>query len=436
MRVVQLLRKLDPAEWGGTETAMQRLFQGLSEQGVTPIVYCPRLAGHAPESAPFSPGCRIRRFRSFVPVIGLSRERKRQLVSVGGNLMSFQLLSSMWREPDVSIIHTHTLGRVGGIARTVARRRRIPLVVSIHGGVLDLPAPLQQQFNASPDHGWEWGKLFGWLFGSRHLFRDADAIVTCNRNEAKLWQQIYPAKRVVVQPHAVPLEMYRREQRAVARAAYPQIEGRRVLLCLGRIDPVKNQAWLLEQAPAIFRQYPAALLVLAGPCTDEAYGQEIARSIREHGLEERVLLTGGLPANDPRLVGLLQEAAAVLLPSVSETFGLVILEAWAAGAAVISSRTSGPAVLVRHGQNGWLFDLEKPESFHAALAQVLSNPALARQAAGLGAAACEQYTPKAIAEQVKQLYQELVAQQPRLNSFPDGRDAPSTLLTAAGPRET
>ena len=43
MRAIHLLRKLDPAEWGGTETAILRLCDGLRENGVKPVVYCPRL---------------------------------------------------------------------------------------------------------------------------------------------------------------------------------------------------------------------------------------------------------------------------------------------------------------------------------------------------------------------------------------------------------
>lgn len=417
MRTVQVLRKLDPAEWGGTETAMQRLFQGLQEQGITPVVYCPRLKTRKgegrfqPDGDPdlLPPGCQVRRFRAFVPVLGLSRERKRQLVSVGGNLMSFQLLASLWREPGVSLIHTHTLGRIGGIALTVAKRRHLPLVVSIHGGVLDLPEALKKSFNAPLDQGWEWGRVFGLLFRARHLFQEADAIVTCNASEARLLKERYPSKRVVVQPHAVPIEVYRADQRVAAQAAFPQIRGRQVLLCLGRVDPVKNQGWLLEQAPAFFRRHPQTLLVLAGPCTDEPYGQHLAQIIRDGGMADRVLLTGGMPPNDPRLIGLLQEAAVVVVPSVSETFGLVVLEAWAAGAPVIASRASGPAALVRHGENGWLFDLDQPQAFHAALDQVLENPALAKAAARQGMKVCAQFTPGAIAEKVKELYMDLTS---------------------------
>ena len=409
MRTVHLLRKLNPAEWGGTETAIQRLFDGLREHGVKSVVYCPRLDCESLDDPLVASGYEVQRFRAFVPVLGMSRERKQQLVSVGGNLMSFDLISSLRREEDVSIIHSHTLGRIGGIALAAARKRNVPFVVTIHGGVLDLPEKVKQTFNAPVVSGWEWGKLFGLLFRSHRLLADADAIITCNPREAALWQEKFPEKRVLVQPHGVPMADYQKDYREQAQAAFPNICGREVLLSAGRVDPIKNQAWLLEQAPEIFRKRPDALLVFAGACTDAPYGEQIARQIRELGLQNRVLLTGGLPQGDPRLIGLMQEARALLLPSLSETFGLVILEAWAAGTMVLSSRTSGASALIEQGKNGWLFDLEKPETFRAALDRTLSQPAASREMAARGATKVrEHYSINALAGRMKRLYEELM----------------------------
>jgi alpha-maltose-1-phosphate synthase len=409
MRVVHLLRKLDPDQWGGTETAVERLLEGLREHGVSPVVYCPRLDRDPVEEPLVNAGCPVRRFTAFVPILGISDERKRELVSVGGNLMSFDLIASLWREPDISVIHTHTLGRIGGIALTMAKQKQVPFVVTIHGGVLDLPTSLQQNFNAPTIEGWEWGKFFGLLFQSHRLFVDADAIITCNEKEAGLMRQQYPAKRIMVQPHGVPLELYRRDQRERARAAFPQIRGKQVLLTVGRIDPVKNQQWLIEQAPAILRRYPNALLVFAGACTHEAYGQSVQQQIDKLGLQSHVLLTGGLPPNDPRLIGLFQEAEALIIPSVSETFGLVILEAWAAGTMVLSSRTSGASALLRDGENGWFFDLDQPQTFHEALAQTLAKSDKSRQLLQRGAEVVgEQYNVGALAGRMKDLYEQLI----------------------------
>jgi glycosyltransferase involved in cell wall biosynthesis len=409
MRTVHLLRKLNPAEWGGTETAIQRLFDGLREHGVKSVAYCPRLDRKSLDDPLVASGYEVQRFRAFVPVLGMSRERKQQLVSVGGNLMSFDLISSLRREEDVSVIHSHTLGRIGGIALAAARKRNVPFVVTIHGGVLDLPEKVKQTFNAPVVGGWEWGKLFGLLFRSHRLLADADAIITCNPREAALWQEKFSEKRVLVQPHGVPMADYQKDYREQAQAAFPNICGREVLLSAGRVDPIKNQAWLLEQAPEIFRKHPDALLVFAGACTDAPYGEQIAKQIRELGLQSRVLLTGGLPQGDPRLIGLMQEARALLLPSLSETFGLVILEAWAAGTMVLSSRTSGASALIEQGKNGWLFDLEKPETFHEALDRTLSQSAASREMAARGATKVrERYSVNVLAGRMKRLYEELM----------------------------
>jgi glycosyltransferase involved in cell wall biosynthesis len=131
------------------------------------------------------------------------------------------------------------------------------------------------------------------------------------------------------------------------------------------------------------------------------------------------LLAGPLPPRDARLIGLFQEARAVILPSVSETFGLVILESWAAGTPVLSSRTSGALALVKEGRNGWLFDLALPESFQHAATQLFQDPARARTygAAGRAVVAAD-YDTRALARRMRQLYEELIAESHALRHSP------------------
>src|SRR5690348_2376858 len=88
-RVAHVLRKFDPAEWGGTETAIQRLFEGLNRHRVDSVMFCPRLPDPLPREPLAGEGCGVRRFRAFLPILGISPERRRQMIAVGGNLMSF-----------------------------------------------------------------------------------------------------------------------------------------------------------------------------------------------------------------------------------------------------------------------------------------------------------------------------------------------------------
>jgi starch synthase len=408
MRVAHLLRKYNPAEWGGTETVIHQLFDGLRREGVESVVYCPRIPIEQDRDPLAEAGCRVERFNACVPVWGISNEERRQMISVGGNLMSFDLLRALWMAPDLSLIHTHALGRVGGIGLTIARRRKVPFVVTVHGGVYDLPESVKTAFNAPRKRGVEWGKPFGMLLGARRVLEDADAILTCNRREAALIRERHPDRRVVVQPHGVPAHLYQANHRAAALAAFPQIIDRELLLSVGRIDPIKNQGWLVEQMPEVIRRHPKALLVLAGACTDEAYGATLNRRIEQLGLGQHVLLTGKLPPADARLIGLMQMARVMILHSISETFGLVILEAWAAGTPTISSRTSGASALIEHDKTGWLFDLDRPEGFHAAIETVLSQPEVTRRVVATARErVVADYDTRVLAARLKELYAHL-----------------------------
>jgi starch synthase len=421
MRVAHLLRKYNPSEWGGTESALLQLATGMAGIGVDPIVYAPRLPPVPVAVDPFATvGIKVRRFWTCVPVWGISPERRRQMISVGGNLVSCDLIGMLGREKGIDVVHTHALGRLGAIARVVARARRVPFVVSVHGGLYDLPDCVHRDLRR--DHGgWDWGRLLGLVLGARRLMDHADAVVTVNPREAELIRERYPRKRIFLGTHGVAAAKFARDCRPAAAAAFPAIRDRQVLLVLGRIDPTKNQEWLVAQGAELARRHPGVLLVFVGACTHQEYGASLADRIAKEGLGGHVLMAGGLPAGDPRLIGLLQEARAVVVPSLSETFGLVILEAWAAGTAVISSRTSGAKALVEDGTNGLLFDLDRPAGFHAAAARVLADPAWA---AGLGAAGrakvLAQFDTSASAARMKKFYSDLMEEKHALR-HPQGR---------------
>jgi alpha-maltose-1-phosphate synthase len=407
MRTVHILRKYNPAEWGGTETAVLQMTSGLREHGVESTIFAPEIS-ETPKSDPLADaGNTIKRYRAFVPVAGISEQQRAQLVSVGGNLMSVDLLWYLFREP-ASVIHTHAMNRIGGIALTAAKFRRLPLVVTIHGGAMDLPQKVKDQLAEPLKGGVEWGKVLGAPLRSRRVLPEADAILTCNKKEAALLAEKYPEKRIVVQPHGVPMARFEQDCRPVAQGAFPELRGLPYLLVLGRIDPVKNQGWALEHFSEIARRHPDARLVFAGACTDEQYGKQLKKDARRSGLEDRVTFAGALPPGDSRLIGLLQGASAAVVPSHSETFGLVILEAWAAQRAVISSATSGAKDLVEDGVNGHLFDLSDAPKFHGAVDRCLNDANHAREIGCNGFRRAQEFDTVRLAGRVRDLYEELV----------------------------
>lgn len=408
-----ILRKYQPSDWGGTETAVLRLIQGLKEHGVESTVHAPKHSDII-QSDPMLEGARsVKRFNAFLPVIGISRANREQLISWGGNLFSFELLKSLMKEK-CDVIHAHAVNRLAGIGMMVARKRKLPFIATIHGGVLDLSSNTSVQLTSPLKGGIEWGKALGWMVQSRRVLEKADAICTCNLREAELIQKKYPQQRVFVQPHSVPAAHYMKDRRDAALCAFPMIANRDVLLSVARIDPVKNQTWLVRELPQMIREHPQLLLVLAGSVTCQKMNASLKRMIVENDLQNHVLLTGGLNPGSDELIGLVQTARALVLPSTSETFGIVILEAWAAGTPVISSRTSGAASLINHGENGMLFDLDQPDGFHQALHTVMNDDAAGNKLVKSGRSlVLSTYDVAAVASSVKNLYDGLIEEKRR-----------------------
>lgn len=416
-KIAHLLRKYDPSSWGGTESAVLELLKGLREYGIESVVFAPYpfrspglSAGWTPSpDDPFSAaGFVVRRFSAFLPTFGISRSDRERSIAVGGNIMSLSAPLMLLTEPNVDIIHAHALGRMGAIARTVAHLRRIPYAVSIHGGFLDLPDPVRETLSAPTAGGFEWGRVFGWAMGARRVVSDADSVITCNPQEASLLTRKLPQKRIALLPHGIRVGRFHTDCREIALSRWPQLAGRNVLLCVGRIDSIKNQVFAVRALQTIIKQFPNVLLVLAGAETDPVHAAEVHQAIREQDLSSYILMTGNLGHKDPALVGLYQIAEAVVLPSLSETFGMVILEAWAAGKAVVVSDTSGARQIVRHCENGMFFDLNHPQSFVDSVSLLLSQPQLAASWGHQGHLdAVAHYSSPVVAAKFVKLYREM-----------------------------
>jgi alpha-maltose-1-phosphate synthase len=408
--VAHILRKYDPREWGGTETAIRDLVEGLKAQSVESVIYAPKLIQSTQSEDSFNAlGAQLNRFRAFIPMIGLEEMDRKALIAIGGNIVSFDVFRQLHGNSGLDVIHTHALGRLGSIARVMARQKRIPFVITIHGGYLDLPTAVADKLVAPGQSAFDYGKLLGVLLRSRHLVEMADAVITVNPREAELLRAKWPALRVEVIPHGLPTAIYDRDHRIAAQTHFPSIRERTIVLSVGRLDPVKNQVFLIESLSQLQRERPNALLVLVGPTTDSAYERLIRERIRDLKLENSVLLTGLLPPNDHRVIGLYQSAHVFALPSKSETFGLVLLEAWAAGCPVIASSTSGAKQLIRNGENGYLFPVNDPQGLIQAFHRTFQSEDRRKSLGQMGQKMVRtHYDTRVVAKRIRHLYADLV----------------------------
>ena len=411
MNIVQIPRRFVRSHWGGTETVILETCKRLLKMGHHTEIICPNALAHQDKEV--IGGVSISRVPYFYPYFGLSNEAKQQLDRKGGNLFSFALMRALKKYPHLDLIHLHTAKRPGGIGRYIALKRKIPYVVSLHGGVFDVPDEEAETWTAPTEGTIEWGKILGWWVGSRSVLDDAAAILCVGEEEQRQTQQRFPNKRVIHLANGVDPDRFATGDRDSFRNTYHIPSDAYVIVTVGRIDPQKNQIFAINLLPELIKLNPNTHVVIIGPVTNESYNKKLARKISEQGLEDRVTVIDGLAAGSQELVDAFHGADIFLLPSIHEPFGIVILEAWAAGLPVVASRVGGIPSFVNNGDDGLLFEPNDEAGFIKAFKTILESPERARE---LGAAgklkAQDQYSWDRITQFLVDIYEEAIRENP------------------------
>ena len=382
MNVVNLARRFARDDWGGTETVILETSKALQRMGHHSEIYC-TLATASTAEEDFD-GVYVRRFPYFYPYIGLKKEARRVLDKKGGSPFSFSLMRALKRKSEIDILHLHAGNRIGGIGRYVAMKRRIPYFMSIHGGVFGVPAEEAASMRAPTQGAFEWGKLLGWWVGSRRILQDAAAVLCVDRNECKLAQENLPNTKVLHLPNGVDVKRFQNGNGHAFREAHGISPDAYVLLTVARIDHQKNQHMLVHILPELLRHEAKTHLLIIGNPTNPAYYDDLLRMVNEMNLTAHVTVIPGIPGSSPELVDAYHAADVFVLPSVHEPFGIVILEAWAAGLPVVASRIGGIPAFVTDNETGLLFTSKDERELVNALVQIRQQPDLAQRLAVAG----------------------------------------------------
>ena len=129
-------------------------------------------------------------------------------------------------------------------------------------------------------------------------------------------------------------------------------DGPLQLLFVGHVTPRKGLLDSLRTL-ALIKDVPWELHAAGNIRSDPRYADKVRRFIRQEGLRDRVRILGKV--SDEQLQRLYRECHAMYMPFAYEGFGIVFLEAMAAGLPVLARRACGPDEIVRHGENGFLF---------------------------------------------------------------------------------
>jgi D-inositol-3-phosphate glycosyltransferase len=269
------------------------------------------------------------------------------------------------------LVHAHywLSGQVGAVA---AERWGVPLIQSMHtlGKVKNLA--LADGDCAEPAVR---------IRGEDEVVAAAHRLVANTADEARQLIELYGAspRRVATVSPGVDLSLFRPGSVAGVRRRLGLPPDAIVLVFAGRIQPLKGPDVVLHTAAALLRRSPAlagrlVVVFVGGPS-----GSEVGAPGRLSALASSLGVSGRVryepPCSQRELADWYRAATMVMVPSHSESFGLVALEAQACGTPVAAAAVGGLRTAVRDGVSGVLVDGHDPDVWARVLAGLLSSPA-------------------------------------------------------------
>jgi D-inositol-3-phosphate glycosyltransferase len=240
----------------------------------------------------------------------------------------------------------------------------------------------------------------------------ADAIcVSCDAEE-KQFRRLYgnPQGRIEIVAPGVEHAFFAPGERTGARRALSMSTDAPILLFVGRIQPLKGPDVAVRALAALGRA-DAQLLIVGGASGDEGEieSARIRALVDELGLHDQVHFVEPQPHHI--LSTYYRAADVVLVPSRSESFGLVALEAAACGVPVVASAVGGLLSLVDDGATGRLIDGRDPDHYARAIAEILDDRNLHRAMSVAAVERARRYTWGFAAARLRRLYSDLTVRE-------------------------
>ena len=268
----------------------------------------------------------------------------------------FHLTRRLISRLDIDVVHTHGTGP-GCYGRLVARWMRVPAIHTFHGLHYSGYSPLSRHL---------------YLALERQLARGSHTIINVSRSQhlEGLGLRLFRPEQSVVIVNGVDIEGMERVllESPIRRESLGLTAADVVIGCVSRFDPVQRIELLVEALRRLRARFPRLVLVLVGGGGEQ---QRIRRLVFEGGVSEQVIFTGFLesPARIQPVLDL------YVASSRKEGLPPSILEAMAAGLAVVATDVPGHRDVVVPGETGLLVTPEDPAALADAIAALLTDPA-------------------------------------------------------------
>jgi mannosyltransferase len=273
-------------------------------------------------------------------------------------------------------------------------RRNNEMIVGVLLRSLGWPLKLVFTSAAQRHHSWI----------TRWLIRKMDAIIATNDISASFLK-----RDATVIPHGVDTKLYKPPVDRAAAFAQAGLPGRYAIGCFGRVRAQKGTDIFVDAMCQLLPRYPDFTAVVVGAITPEqmAFASGLKKRIEVAGLQSRVVITGELPIEEVQRW--YQRLTIYAFTSRNEGFGLTLIEAMAAGAALVASRAGAAELVVEHGVTGVLTPSGDVNALVAALEPLMRDPASTAEMGERGRArVLQKFSLDAEANGIAEVYRRLV----------------------------
>ncbi|MGG7449348.1 glycosyltransferase [Plantibacter auratus] len=382
---------------GGMNVVVRHQAVAMGAAGHEVDVITRRSSADQPSAASLAPGVTLR-FLDAGPVEPVAKGRHEEFVE--------DFRSELARLPRYDVLHAHHWFS-GMAALPLARELGIPHVQSFHSIAAESTTPLS--------HG-ERAESPGRLAGEARLAAESDAVVAISAAEADTAITRLGARpdRVSIVPPGVDGTLFHPLDGPRA--------GRPTAVVAGRLHPLKGFDLAIETIAAVAPELRPELVIAGDVSVDyDRYAEELAALARDLGVADDVRFVG--PQSRVGLATLFRESSLVLVPSHSETYGLVALEAAASGVPTVVAASGGLREAVVDGETGIVIDSRDPQVWGAAVSSILGDP---ERLAQLGSAArrrAERFDWQRSGDALVDVYRTL------LDTTPAAASAPATSVS-------
>lgn len=380
---------------GGMNVYVHELAQTMAGRGVQVDVFT---RGSRTAEVEVVPGYRVVQ----VPAGEVDRAGDDALAAAVGDFAEGMARWAVRHRASYDILHSHywLSGWAGLLLHEVLR---VPLAISFHtlGRVKDAT----RRADEAPA-----GLLR--LAAETEVIARAGCVIASTPTEAAQLIEHYGAspERLCTSPPGVDHGVFRPGSQAEARAALGLPAEGALVLFVGRLQPLKGPDVALAAFTRLAAGLPGArLVVVGGPSGPQ--GEAEASGLRRHavaaGLGDRVLFHSPVP--HAALAAHYRAADVLVVPSRSESFGLVAAEAQACGLPVVAAAVGGLSHTVADGKSGILVSGWDPADYAAALRRILTEPGLAGRLSAGAIAQAERFSWPATADRLLELYSGIAA---------------------------